>query len=386
MSVRAQDGSHSAINKLPDFIPPTPEAAGILKADQLSVGYVTGSPNISIPLGSLQTGGYSLPVTLNYSSTGIKVDEYASMVGMGWNLNFGGVVSRSVMDQPDENRSSGNTNLRSLNFASPSTAEMNFIKFANDKECDIFTFSFPGGGGKFILDSNYLPVQITRANLKIEVISGSFQNGFIITTDNGTAYHFQDYEVSNSRNPTGTDCEKTNDLSSVRTSWYLTKIVLPSTKKQINFTYTTASITFQSSISQTISKVTASDLFNCPEGEGPRGVACPVGTTRFSTCISQQVVTSKFISVIETSDGDKISFIYDGTARTDLEGGKRLSGMKVINRNGLKIRDISFVGSYQNAASGSIAYRNKRLFLNTLYIRGGEISTVSGPTFLFIHL
>lgn len=34
----AQDGSHQIVNTLPDFIPPTPEAAGIIKADQLSVG------------------------------------------------------------------------------------------------------------------------------------------------------------------------------------------------------------------------------------------------------------------------------------------------------------------------------------------------------------
>ncbi|HYF33139.1 MAG TPA: DUF5977 domain-containing protein [Chitinophagaceae bacterium] len=375
----AQDGSHAMVNKLPDFIPPTPEASAILKADQLSIGYTTGSPNISIPLGSLQTGGYTLGISLNYSSTGIKVDEYASMVGMGWTLTYGGVVSRTVMDKPDEDRTVGNHNLVSLNFNSPSTTERNFLKNAVDKELDIFSFSFPGYGGKFILNSSYEPVQLTRNNLKIQVISGSFQNGFIITTDNGTAYHFQDVEISTGRNPTGTDCEKTNETSSVKTSWYLTKIVLPSTQKQINFTYTTANVTFQSSIAQTISKVTASNNFLCVPGEGQSGVACPVGTIRFSTCISQQVVTTKFIAAIETSDGDKAEFFYDGTARTDLEGGKRLASMTIRNRNALKLRDITFVASYENANSGTTAYRNKRLFLNSVYIRGGEISTATGP-------
>ena len=51
----AQDGSHQMVNKLPDFIPPAPEAGAIIKADQLSVGYVTGSPNINIPLAALQS-------------------------------------------------------------------------------------------------------------------------------------------------------------------------------------------------------------------------------------------------------------------------------------------------------------------------------------------
>ncbi|HYE54899.1 MAG TPA: hypothetical protein VD996_08655 [Chitinophagaceae bacterium] len=58
---RPQDGSQSVVNKLPDFIPPTPEASNMMKADQLTIGYVTGSPNISIPLGSLQTGSTLFP-------------------------------------------------------------------------------------------------------------------------------------------------------------------------------------------------------------------------------------------------------------------------------------------------------------------------------------
>jgi hypothetical protein len=375
----AQDGSHSTVNKLPDFIPPTPEAASILKADQLTVGYVTGSPNISIPLGSLQTGGYSLPITLNYSSTGVKVDEYASMVGMGWNLNYGGVISRTVMDKPDESRTPGNHNLLALDFNNLNLTLINFLKNAVDKELDIFTFSFPGGSGKFILDSNYQPVQLSRQNFKIQVISSSFQNGFIITTDNGTAYHFQDAETSNERNPMGSNCEKLYQNITVKTSWYLTKIVLPSTQKEINFTYTTANIIFESSISQTISRVTASGDYGCALGQGPTGPACTMHSEKFSTCISQQTVTSKFVTKIETSEGDNVIFTYDGTTRTDLDNGKRLSGVKITNRNGIVIRNVSIHSSYISANSGSAPYQNKRLFLDSVAIRGGEISTVSGP-------
>lgn len=378
----AQDGSHQMVNRLPDFIPPTPEAGAIIKADQLSVGYVTGSPNINIPLATLQAGGYSLGISLNYSSTGIKVDEYASMVGMAWSLTYGGVVTRTVMDKPDESRSPGNHNFVGLDMNTQNAALLNFLNNALDKEIDIFTFSFPGYSGKFILDSSYQPVQLTRNNLKIQVVSGSFQNGFVITTNDGTAYHFQDAEISTSRNPSGESCEKTNDAASTKTSWYLTKIVLPSTQKQINFTYTTASITFESSIAQTISRVIASENYPCTGA-----AACPLATERFSTCISQQVVTSKFITKIETSDGDKIEFTYDGTSRADLQNGKRLSAFKMTNRNGLIIREVSFASAYQNASGSSSQYRIKRLFLDSVLIKGGEISSVSGPlTYRFAYI
>ena len=45
-----------------------------------------------------------MPVTLRYSSNGVRVDEYSSNVGMGWDLNVGGVIIRRINDDPDENQ------------------------------------------------------------------------------------------------------------------------------------------------------------------------------------------------------------------------------------------------------------------------------------------
>lgn len=381
----SQNGNFTA-NELPSFTPPTPEASGIIKADNLTVGYSTGSPNINIPLYTLEAGSYKLPISLNYSSTGIKVDDYASMVGMGWNVNFGGLVSRTVFDQPDELRQSNNCNLNTYNFSNPGWAELNFLKNSTDKQSDIFTFSFPGGSGKFVLDINLQPVLITKQNLKIQVVNGSFLNGFIITTDDGTDYYFQDAEISDNRNPTGQNCEKIFDGYDEKTSWYLTKIVLPSRQKEINFTYTTASITFLSSITQTISRVTYSESYpaSCPGG--PTGTACPLGTERFSICIPQQTVISKFITKIETNDGDKIEFYYDATLRSDLQNGKRLSSIKVTNRSGNRLRNIVFTGSYRYAINSSgYAYTNNRLFLQSLSIQGAGASSATELQYQFTY-
>ncbi|HYE54897.1 MAG TPA: hypothetical protein VD996_08645, partial [Chitinophagaceae bacterium] len=63
-----------------------------------------------------------------------------------------------------------------------------------------------------------------------------------------------------------------------------------------------------------------------------------------------------------------------------MQDGKRLSAIKFTNRNGLVLRQISFSASYQTSASGTtINNRNKRMFLESVSIRGGEISTVSAP-------
>jgi hypothetical protein len=66
------------------------------------VGYYTGIPQISIPIYTIQLKDFALPVSLDYHAGGIKVEETASNVGLGWNLNAGGVITRSIKDKADD--------------------------------------------------------------------------------------------------------------------------------------------------------------------------------------------------------------------------------------------------------------------------------------------
>jgi hypothetical protein len=82
---------------------PSPNAAAFGKYMDIPVSLHTGVPNISIPLHSVSVGTLSLPVSLSYHSSGIRVDEVASNVGLGWVLNAGGVITRTVQGKRDEN-------------------------------------------------------------------------------------------------------------------------------------------------------------------------------------------------------------------------------------------------------------------------------------------
>lgn len=66
------------------------------------VGYYTGIPQISIPIHTIQLKDFTLPISLDYHAGGIKVEETASNVGLGWNLNAGGVITRSIKDRADD--------------------------------------------------------------------------------------------------------------------------------------------------------------------------------------------------------------------------------------------------------------------------------------------
>jgi len=73
--------------------PRTPEAAGFEKYGKYDVNEFTGTANIAIPLYTLSSRHLSVPITLDYHPTGIRVSQEASWVGLGWDLMAGGKIT-----------------------------------------------------------------------------------------------------------------------------------------------------------------------------------------------------------------------------------------------------------------------------------------------------
>ena len=88
--LRAQQGGNR------DYSPKTPEAAAFEQVGELQVGNYTGTPNISIPLYTIESGDLSLPITLENLGTAIRVDQEATWVGLNWMLNAGGAVTTQL--------------------------------------------------------------------------------------------------------------------------------------------------------------------------------------------------------------------------------------------------------------------------------------------------
>jgi hypothetical protein len=79
-----------------------PNAAALAKYGEVPVSYVTGVPNISVPIHTLTEGPLSLSISLNYHAGGIRLSENASWVGQGWSLFAGGTITRTVQGIADE--------------------------------------------------------------------------------------------------------------------------------------------------------------------------------------------------------------------------------------------------------------------------------------------
>lgn len=102
--------AQSPPNALPlghrENIPSSPEAALFGRFGDVPVGGYTGTADISIPLYTIKVGSNEIPLTLRYHSSGIKVADEATWVGLGWDLLPGGCIIqevRGIRDYYDNN-------------------------------------------------------------------------------------------------------------------------------------------------------------------------------------------------------------------------------------------------------------------------------------------
>ena len=225
---------------LPEIVPPSPTAYELGKYGQIPVGMFTGTPNVSLPLYTYSTRNLSVPISLSYSSNGIKVDQLASNVGLGWSLNVGGVITRIVRDKPDEERGVliPDHEIHEVGFHTPEVMDFLYASGEEDvdTETDLYMYNFMGHSGKFVFDNRRILnegdngiIMMPQNDLKVDVING----GFSVTTSDGVIYSFQSQEKTSSRiYGAGHSLPEIPAVS----AWYLSNIQHPK-GDIINFTY-----------------------------------------------------------------------------------------------------------------------------------------------------
>jgi hypothetical protein len=250
-----------------DFLPPPPNATAITQHADLALNKNTGAPNINIPLYPIKGKKLQLGVNLNYASTGIKVDETASRAGMGWSIELGGVVTRTVRGFPDELNDRLIPPVVPLNYYVQSIMFMRKAVLGTppngDSEPDLFNFSMNGISGSFVLDQNKQPVVLNGEKFKVETNLASNANWNIkISATDGTIYYFGGTgAVEQTKRESSSTCGK-NLAAYVPVSWYLKKIEHPN-GEAINLTYTPISYTYDTGYTET----QRSPCNECSEGQ-----------------------------------------------------------------------------------------------------------------------
>lgn len=91
---------------------PSPNIGWSLASVKQENNLFTGTTGIHIPIYEIPAGKTTLPITLSYYSKAMQVDQLPSWVGLGWNLNIGGQVTRVVHGKPDESRETKSYTIR----------------------------------------------------------------------------------------------------------------------------------------------------------------------------------------------------------------------------------------------------------------------------------
>lgn len=102
VNVMAQTGNPAIDKNIPKTTPPSPNAASLGVYGQIPVSLFSGLPQISIPLGAAALDDASIELAMSYHGGGIRPDHHPGWVGLGWDLNAGGVITRKVNGGVDE--------------------------------------------------------------------------------------------------------------------------------------------------------------------------------------------------------------------------------------------------------------------------------------------
>ncbi|OWK69707.1 RHS repeat protein [Pedobacter sp. AJM] len=347
---------------LPKIIPPSPDVASLLRYAEIPVAHSTGVPEINIPIYTVNAGKISLPISLSYHASGIKVRDIASIVGLGWSLNAGGTIARTVLGRRDESEdyvapyktTDELQTARSLvNGYSDAIDLINKYQNMNkgnfETQSDRYAYNFNGKSGIFRFDwlngdvhlIPYAPLKITKEYINNVVSPTNLY--YVIIDENGTKYFFQSGEVTSQAgmNPT--------------TAWNLTKILSVDGKDEIRLYYSTGEAIVQ--VSESVS------VIKNPGNNGSQGRRVDPSTSFLRTPITSQYFPQRLDSI--ATNNALVKFTYQADRQDGRE--MRLISISVNDRiSGSPIKSANFGQSY----FGTKEEHTLRLRMDQLQLQG----------------
>lgn len=235
-------------------LPPTPEAASAVKYVDIPLQYDMGVAHLDVPLYELAGKEISVPISLGYASSGIKMDEIAGVAGLGWALNAGGCITRTVMDMPDEFSSDifhhqlpSEALLAKLEDINNNDAEKTgyltaIVRHKIDSKLDRYSYCACGLSGSFVITDDGRVEQLSGEGVRISFkrdASGAVCS-FSITGPDGSIYTFSEketgtHDATNGNPPDLLSGER--DVWTAVTAWYITSITSRSGLEHAEFSY-----------------------------------------------------------------------------------------------------------------------------------------------------
>lgn len=426
---------------------PSPNASALGKFGEIPVDMHTGIPNINVPAFSWKSnhGKLSLDVNLTYHAGGNKVEDVASSTGLGWALNGGAMVTRSVRGLPDDQTfgylvtdplpdfntttytggyyhnspypsteyttsdTSRNAIIAPFNLNGTETSQISSLMAGSlDPEQDLFYYTVGATSGKFVLDKDGTVKKIDDNNFIISVQfvgSSKVINSFQITTDEGIVYNLTEKETSTVTNYTETisydnstessgfnQTQDTRQTSPFTSAFYVSSIIDKANQDTIFFTYNSHAIHYQSGFGETIEYYDSNDpaLSNSTQNK------ISSKTYNYNT----NDITQLAIKKISLPDYSTIDFSYN-MARADLTGDSALTAISMSdylgNQRKLRLQYDYFIADGLGAPDWSYTptttinyytpqpdHFNKRLkLLSTDWVNSTGTDSLRGYQFIY---
>ena len=230
--------------------------------EQISTSLYTGTMGLNVPIYTIQDPDFTLPISMTYVANGFMPEQEYGVVGMNWNLNAGGVITRKVYGFPDDHKLNNAQNplngrinrlIKGETFydkdqTSLIMADNRYLFNPFIYSPDIFYFSLNGVNGWFYIDFQGEMVVVCDDPVTVDFsqFSGNIsntedvpiiklidQNGYTyIYGSNNTSYYSKILSTKLTENSTSVNVNYKDTISYID-SWYLSKIIAPNGREMI---------------------------------------------------------------------------------------------------------------------------------------------------------
>ena len=271
-----------------NFTNSNPDVASFEKIELNKIKKYTGKADVDVPVFTIKSGNITFPITLSYNTGGVKVDQLASDVGLGWSISQC-VITRNINNGNDFNSVGYNRMANSgYTFATPQELEydtrvgqdrygkigyflnqsINKHLTVNDRTIDFipdqYNFYSPEFTTNFFFQNINTPIEINPKGTKITAVKGKqlfdsqlgsysttgvltkcydfpTQDFFsmTLTSKEGVKYIFNDYDLAINLQDfyISSGGGFLNLDPAAISAWHISQIEDTNTGKKINFEY-----------------------------------------------------------------------------------------------------------------------------------------------------
>lgn len=390
ISMKAQSGPGSEFSDpgyMMKMTPPSPTAFSFSKYGDTQINESMGIIAPQIPIGTYKAGSIALPISMDYSGNGVKVDQAATWTGINWTIAAGGAITRQVRGEDDFIRPAGSqfyswNELQAMDIFTTTADYQEIESFVYhssiDSEVDLFYFNFLGFSGSFYLvkEDGEFTAHIENATipLNIEILDPQpnangiiepLKRTIVIQTPDGTKHFFGGLNASEASKSIYPSLFV--DSRFVQTGFYLSKIQNLN-GDVIYFQYGDYTNNLKTAQTESYSKVTSSTA-NCG--------GIPI-TDKWDNDILNTSIRGKFLQRIH-NNRNSFEVIFSSEAASQEVSrhyNRILNGVEIIDflNPQHKLLDVEFEYYFPSGSDLNDKQEALRFFLKKVRFNGGNES------------